>query len=86
MKYKKVMVFKKVRKLRGLKNIRVFPEVVCKIEGLKQGFLGRFFVHSRAKKPQKFSLKLSTLEARSKYYSIFRGFYYLKHEKTKIFP
>jgi len=45
-------------------------------------FFGRFFVNSRAKKTQNFSLKLSTLEAKSKYGSIFLGFYYLKHEKN----
>ena len=47
-----------------------------------RGFFGRFFVNSRAKKTSKNPLKLSTLEARSKYGSIFLGFYYLKHEKN----
>ena len=51
------------------------------------GFFGRFFVNSRAKKTQKLSLKLSTLDARSEYGSLFLGFYYLKHEKTRfIYP
>lgn len=41
-----------------------------------RGFFVRFFVNSGAKKTQKISLKLSTSEARSKFCSIFLGFYY----------
>ena len=46
----------------------------------------RYNMSCSSKKPQKFSLKLSTLEARSKYGAIFLGFYYLKHEKKLDFP
>ena len=57
-----------------------------KSDGLRltRVFFGHFIVNSGAKKTQKNSLKLSTLEARLNFCSIFLGFYYLKHEKTRF--
>ena len=53
---------------------------------LNPGFFGHIFVNSAAKKTQKNSLNLSTLEARSNFCPIFLGFYYLKHQKKLDFP